>query len=519
MGRTDRSAPFFLRPPHPGFRLRPLLLLDELRAAWRDEPRDHRGALVFITILGVLLRLLHLGQPMRYDESVTFLYFARLPWREAVATYTYPNNHILHTLALKAAVSLFGNSPAVIRLPAFAAGILLIPASYAVARELYGGRVALLASALVAASGALVLYSTNARGYTMVVLAFLLLVLVGARLLRGAPAREWLTFAMIGALGLWTIPTMLYPLGAVALWLALSFAVETPPRSAEIRRLAIALAVCGLLTALMYAPVVAHEGLSAITRNKFVASSGWFQFLSDLPTSLSEAVKSWALGVPPAISILLAVGVLIALARHTALSCCRVGLPLAMFVWCAWLLAVNHRAPFARIWIWCVPIVACLAAAGGLSLADSRPRLRRFVAERFVALAVGLTLAASTSVALSRAVFLTLDTGTYRDASAAVDVLRRSSQPTDRVVLAIPTNAPLAYYLDRAGVPVSLVIRDERTAGRIIAIVNDAEHQTLAGVIARSIARDSTQFVGPRVLARLPTSTLFVFTRRDSSTH
>src|SRR5688500_2353889 len=164
------------------------------------------------------MRLLYLAQPMRYDEAVTYMYFVRLPWSEAVSTYTYPNNHVFHTLLAKASVSVFGNSPWALRLPALLAGLLLVPATYAVARAIYGSRAALVAAALVATSGMLVLYSTNARGYSLVALAFLLLLLLAMRLLAGAPTRLWITFAIIAALGLWTIPVMLYPLGTVAVW-------------------------------------------------------------------------------------------------------------------------------------------------------------------------------------------------------------------------------------------------------------------------------------------------------------
>src|SRR5262245_2123319 len=223
---------------------------------------------------------MYLGQPMRYDESITYLLFVRRPWADALSLYTYPNNHVFHTLLAKASVTVFGDAPWAIRLPAFLAGVLVVPATYAAARALYGARAALVAAAIVAASGALTLYATNARGYSLVVLAFLLLVVIGARLLNGGPSSLWFTFAVVAALGLWTVPTMMYPLGTVAVWLALSLLIDR--RTGELRRLGTALGVTAALTILAYWPVITREGVGAITRNRFVASTGWFEFFEQL---------------------------------------------------------------------------------------------------------------------------------------------------------------------------------------------------------------------------------------------
>src|SRR5262245_27956602 len=182
---------------------------------------------------------MYLGQPMRYDESITYLLFVRRPWADALSLYTYPNNHVFHTLLAKASVSVFGDAPWAIRLPAFLAGVLVIPAAYVATRALYGARAALMAAAIVASSGALTLYSTNARGYSLIVLAFLLLVVISARLVSGGASSLWFSFAVVAALGLWTVPTMMFPVGTMAVWLALSLLIER--RGNELRRLATAL--------------------------------------------------------------------------------------------------------------------------------------------------------------------------------------------------------------------------------------------------------------------------------------
>ena len=490
-----------------------MLLIDELRDAWAHEPGDHRTAIVIIALVGVVLRAMYLAQPMRYDESVTYMYFVRLDWADALSTYTYPNNHLLHTALAKAAAALFGPSPVALRLPAFLAGSVLPVATYVMVRLLYDGRAALIASGLIATSGTLVMYSTNARGYSIVVLAFTLLVIQSVRLMRGAAPREWIVLAAIGSLGLWTIPVMLYPLGAVVVWLVLNALIDH--RTAELRKLGIALVMTAIVTGAVYAPVISREGVSAITRNRFVAPMGWFEFLGDLPRTWSHALSSWSLGVPPLFSAFLLAAGILALLRHRTFARQSVGLPLAAFVWCSWLLVVNHRAPFPRAWLWLLPIVAALAACGMLAALARWPASASWAQARALTLAIALTIGIGTSVVLSRAVVRTTDTGTFQDAAAAAAHLSRDLRPGDRILASIPSNAPLMYYLHRAGLDPSPLSLDERRARRIIVVVDAAEGQRLDEVIARSMARDTLLFSRPEIMARFPASALVVFRRRD----
>jgi hypothetical protein len=492
-----------------------LVLIDEFRDAWRTETREHRIALAIVLAIGVALRVAYLGQPMRYDESVTYMYFVRLPWAEALSTYTYPNNHLLHTMLAKGSVAMFGNYPWALRIPALLAGVAVVPASYLVVRAMYGARAALLAAGLVASSGVLVLYSTNARGYSFIVLAFLLLLLLAFRLREASHPSQWIVFAIVAALGLWAVPVMLYPIGCVAVWYALTAAVEG--KRAELKRLVIALGVAGLLTILLYWPVFSRSGVAAVTRNRFVIPSPWFDFFSELPGTIREALQSWGLGLPPLLSLVLLVAAGFALVRHRAVSSLRIGIPLTAFVWSAWLLVVNHRAPFARTWLWFLPIAAGLAGAGivaGIERAGERGR--RMALQGVPLLAVVLTVACSFSVVTSFAVLLNRDTGTYREAEEATHILRSMLGPRDRIIAAIPTNGPLEYYLHRAGIDRAQLYFDDKRAERAVGIVDFAEGQSLQALMAQSFVRDTLVWGKPLMVAQLPASLIVLFPRKNA---
>jgi 4-amino-4-deoxy-L-arabinose transferase-like glycosyltransferase len=490
-------------------------LVHELRDAWRTEPRNHLLALVSLCAIGAALRLMYIGQPMRYDEAVTYMYFVRLPWLETISTYTYPNNHVFHSLLVKISAAMFGSAPWALRIPAFVAGTLVIPATYVVARAFYGSRVAVLAAAFVASSGILVVYSTSARGYSLVVLAFLLLVVIAMRLSQAASARQWVTFALIAALGLWTIPVMLYPLGTVVFWFAVSALREN--RRADIVRLVIALATSGALTLLLYSPILAGPGLEALTRNRFVTPTGWSEFASAVSGTLAEALRSWSLGLPPAFSFVLLGFVVIALFKHRTLSRFPFGLPLASFVWCAALLLLTRRAPFPRVWLWLLPLTASLAAAGIVYTFERWLRTRPVIEHRIGAVAGILALAFASFVVTSFAVLLSRDTGTFREAEDAAAALSAVLMPGDRVLAGIPTNGPLDYYLYRQGVDRGHLSLGEAHARRVFVVVDDGEGQTLDRLIAHSSVRDSTSFTAPVVAASFATSRIYLYQRRGDA--
>jgi hypothetical protein len=236
----------------------------------------------------------------------------------------------------------------------------------------------------------MITFAVTARGYSLVTLAFLLLVVVAAQLDEAPSRRRWAAFAVVAALGLWTIPVMLFPLGAVAGWLALSFARRRA--FAELRALAITLLATVALTALCYAPVLAYSGLAALVRNEYVVPSSWPAFGAELARTAASTLWLWRQGIPTPLAWALAACAVVALARHARVSARPVGLPHAAALWCAVLLLAMHRAPPERVWQWLVPLVAGLAGAGLVYAIERSPRLVAQLPRRLPALAVVLAV-------------------------------------------------------------------------------------------------------------------------------
>ena len=162
------------------------------------------GQLVLLLIVASILRAIGLNTGMWFDEIATLVEFVRLTPADVVSTYTSTNNHIFFTLLANASVSLFGESPWALRLPAALFGIASLAALWWMAHELAPQREARLASWLVALSYHHVWFSQNARGYTGILLCSWLATALFLRARRGGRKELWLAYAATLGLGMYT---------------------------------------------------------------------------------------------------------------------------------------------------------------------------------------------------------------------------------------------------------------------------------------------------------------------------
>lgn len=152
-------------------------------------------AIVLIVAAGAVLRLINLNASLWYDEVITLTQSIRLAPAELAVTYGSLNNHVLYTWLAKGAISLFGEEPWALRLPAYAFGVASIAAVWAMLRESGDRWTALAAAALLALSYHHVWFSQNARGYTGLLLFTTLSGIFLHRALGGRNWRDWLAFA------------------------------------------------------------------------------------------------------------------------------------------------------------------------------------------------------------------------------------------------------------------------------------------------------------------------------------
>jgi Dolichyl-phosphate-mannose-protein mannosyltransferase len=456
----------------------------------------------------VVVRIVFLDVPLRYDEATTYDNYVSKPLYVALANYSSPNNHLLNTFLAKASVTAFGSATWAIRMPALLAGIALVPATFAFARALYGEAAALLAAALVVGSSTLVEYSTNARGYTLVALLSLVAFLAAARVLENGSLAAWGLVAASSALALYAVPIALYPVGGVFLWLFVSRAAQRQPLGPFVRRMLWCGVATVVLTLLLYTPVFAASGVRSVTSNEFVQPHSWSAFFDRLPRHLWDTVETWRRDLPNPVVAVLACGLVASLVLSRRVSRFPVPPLLAIVVWTVPVLALQRVVPFTRVWLFLVPLVLAAAAAFYGWLLERSPYGTRLAAAVSIIVAVG----AGSLVVRADSVRDSRETGALLDAVPVAAYLAHEVHSSDRI-LATGSDTILEYYLGRDGIGAGPLLYTDRSSRRIFVVVNVLGNQTI-GELAQQLGPARERYGKPRLVKSYPSARVYLLERR-----
>ena len=156
-----------------------------------------------VILAGLALRLA-VPRGIWLDEAIS-VNQANLGLSEMLENIYYGDRHPpLHHLVLWLDVRIFGDGELAVRLPSLIAGTLVIPALYALGRELYDRRTGLIAAAFGAASPLLIWYAQEARMYAFVTLFGLLAFWTQLRVIREPGMRNWAAYILATAALLWS---------------------------------------------------------------------------------------------------------------------------------------------------------------------------------------------------------------------------------------------------------------------------------------------------------------------------
>lgn len=461
----------------------------------RGWPHDRRDGWILLVIIAVslLIRAPLLDRPMFHDESYTVVTWAPGPLRYILEDYHLPNNHIFHTILVSVTYDLFGSQPWSVRLPAFTAAMLLIPAGYGLTRRWYGRIPALTAAMIIGLAPIITDYATNARGYSLFMLFSLLIFWLAARLVRRNNLIEWLLLALFAALGFWTVPMMLYPFGAVCVWIGLSALVDVRSKEAygSSLRLIKYLTVMGiltiLLTGLMYLPVMLNSGTDLLFRNSFIAPLSFEEFWPTLFESrLPETFAEWTRGFGFAGTAVITAGIILSLVLHKRSSPYPLHALWAVLLWVIPMLLLRRPNAWARTWSFLFPLGFIWAAAGWAALVSGFKfsairRERRF---QPIWIAVVLLLAAGLGLSFShsRQVCPAVPCPPG-DEEQTVQFLLTRLEDTDLVLVQSPSNTVIWYYFRQYGLSRDYFARD-LPFYRSYLLVRLVDDQSVEGVIA-----------------------------------
>lgn len=214
--------------------------------------------LAAILLLAAALRIWGLNAPLWHDEIQTLLTHVNLGWGEMLQSYSM-NHHYLHNIAAKLSVTIFGDAPWAVRLPAMLFGLATVWASWHLAREIAGTRIAHVTALLLALSFHEIWFSQNARGYTGLAFFSTLGMLLFLRGMRRPDRATWLLYGLTLAAAVFTHLTgvfFFFAQGLVWLGVVLSRAIRGRLDGATLRLPLLGFFIGGLITAALYAPLV-----------------------------------------------------------------------------------------------------------------------------------------------------------------------------------------------------------------------------------------------------------------------
>jgi uncharacterized membrane protein len=418
------------------------------------DPSYIRILLGVISLIGLILRLYIINNPIGYDEAYTFINFSSKPLKFILADYHAPNNHIFNSLLIGAVYRIFGNHIWIVRLPALLAGVLAIPAAFFASRRFFTAQQSLAASAVLAVAPNIVAASANGRGYTLIILFSLLLVNFAGILVKQRSRSALIAYAITGALGFYSIPIFLYPMAGISLWVAVTYLSTDDSRKIKwinLREFLVTCVVSGMLTLLLYSPVIFFgTGFDSIIANDIVKSQSWIDFADNLVTRSSLTWQNWMAPFALPVRYLFLFGFLLSLFQYRKISNQKLPIQLFIFLGTVVMLFFQRVAPLPRIWGYLEMFYLVFSAIGIVGMGQMI--VNQITDEQkgkivFSSIVLVTVLIVSINVTLKTQSRQARLNRTVAPELFAADYLAKNLTNNDTIVSVAPTDIQTAYYL------------------------------------------------------------------------
>ncbi len=225
-----------------------------------------------------------------YDEAWTYLAFTSKNPFVAFCFYPTSNNHILFSHLTQITKFLPFDILTNLRLSALIPNILAVITLFFCLRKYFKPITTWIGITLFSFSFPMVYYGFAARGYSLIVLFFIIgFFSVLAILHNNDDKKAWYRLMISSVLGLYTIPVYLYPF--ISLFgFVMVFFLFIKNKTAIIRTLRYGILTC-ILTFTLYAPVFAVSGIESVTNNKFVATLDIKQVMGGFIQHINQTLR------------------------------------------------------------------------------------------------------------------------------------------------------------------------------------------------------------------------------------
>lgn len=213
-----------------------------------------------LTLAATVVRAVGLNGGLWVDEIYSLIESIRPPLSTILTRFPGDTHHPLYVPLAHLSITVLGEHPWTVRLPALLFGVASVPMLYALGALVASRREALLAAGLLAVSYHHVWFSQNARGYTMLGFWAMLSTYFLIRAVRERRRGLYAGYAVAAALGVYTHLTMVFMVAGQALAIAWLL-VRRDPRDEQLRDWGTpfaAFVLAGVLSLLLYAPILAQ---------------------------------------------------------------------------------------------------------------------------------------------------------------------------------------------------------------------------------------------------------------------
>lgn len=335
--------------------------------------------LIGFTLVGVILRIYYSDQPMRSDEGATYYYFVSGPLYRSFI-YLEPNNHVLHTLLARISIGIFGNQAYFLRLPAILSGLICLPLIFSVSQKIIGEKSGFAAMALMAIYPVIILFDTQARGYSLVNLFTLSGVFIALLLIDGISKTKQFLLAVNTAFGLFVMPSFLFPAAGIFIFLGVSLCIQAKNCHYKVFRVIFPIIILAIIfTFILYTPVVlASGGIDKIIANETLLPLSWEAFFSSTPHHLLQTLIRNTQGVSILVlwvSVLILLIGIIWLLKEKKNKLLLLLLSMIVGSFCIYI--AKRSIPFPRTWLFFLPMIFLLFDAGFSALTEKLSLLFR----------------------------------------------------------------------------------------------------------------------------------------------
>lgn len=169
------------------------------------EKSRYTQILVILTVIGLFLRFYHIDfNSIWLDEAATYL-FSLHPFAEYWNLISQGGEvHPPLFYWLEYFMLFFGNNEFYLRFIPALVGVVSIPLMYVLGKEILDRNVGIIAAALLTFSAFHIMYSQEARMYSLLLFFFILSFILYLRAMRTNSLQAWALFGIISALAFWT---------------------------------------------------------------------------------------------------------------------------------------------------------------------------------------------------------------------------------------------------------------------------------------------------------------------------